>query len=336
MEGQKMTVPKVSIIIPFVEWNDYVDECIAGCLGQDYPAFDIILLPDKKIKLSGKFKSNKIKVIPTGDVTIAEKRNKGINASKKTDFFAFIDSDAYPIRKWLKPGIEAFNRDKDLWAVGGPNITPPAEPLLKRAVGNASRSFLITGARAFRKKISTDRFCSDLPTCNLIVKKEAFTVLKGFNKKLKTGEDIEFCSRIIGKGKKILYHNKVVVFHHNRSLFRPFLLQRVTYGFSAVRLLKENPSFYNLILFTPILLLFLLIFGPVLALLFKMFIIPAVSIWTFYLFIVFIETIRSISRLSEIPLTFIAIFLGSIAPGIGTFLKGIRIKVDIKKIYKNF
>ncbi|MBU1077989.1 MAG: glycosyltransferase, partial [Spirochaetes bacterium] len=269
-----MTVPKVSIIIPFVEWNDYVDECIAGCLGQDYPAFDIILLPDKKIKLSGKFKSNKIKVIPTGDVTIAEKRNKGINASKKTDFFAFIDSDAYPIRKWLKPGIEAFNRDKDLWAVGGPNITPPAEPLLKRAVGNASRSFLITGARAFRKKISTDRFCSDLPTCNLIVKKEAFTVLMGFNKKLKTGEDVEFCSRIIRKGKKILYHNKVIVFHHNRSLFRPFLLQRVTYGLSVFRLLKKDPSIYNVMMFVPFFILLFLLGSPVLILLVPRLLLP--------------------------------------------------------------
>ena len=38
---------KVSIIIPFKEETDYLNECISHCQNLDYDNFEIILLPDK-------------------------------------------------------------------------------------------------------------------------------------------------------------------------------------------------------------------------------------------------------------------------------------------------
>ena len=327
---------KVSIIIPFTSLNNYVLECIRHCLELDYSNFELILLPDDEIKLAKEFKDKRIKIIETGDLIIAKKRNIGILKYPKTDFYAFIDSDAYPIKDWLKNAIGLFSKSKEIWAVGGPNITPIAEDIYKRAVGNSLKSFLISGKNSFRKKISKNRFCNDLPSCNLIVKKQAIDVLKGFNEQLVTGEDIEFCNRIIKENKKICYNNKVIVYHHNRSLFLPFIFQRIIYGLSVFKVFKTKPSLHSLSLFSPFFFLLFLVFGLILGIFNQIIFYIWLSVILFYLFILIIETFTYCSKVSEIPLTFIALLIGNLSPGIGSLLALFKIKLNVKKIYKNY
>jgi len=106
----------VLIIIPCVALNEYVLECLSGCLGLDYAEHHIALLPDAPVALPEEFISNKITVIPTGDVTISAKRNAGIRAFPDAEYYAFIDSDAYPHHDWLKTAIPSFSHGA-VWAV---------------------------------------------------------------------------------------------------------------------------------------------------------------------------------------------------------------------------
>ena len=326
---------KVSIIIPFTALNRYVFECIENCLNLNYSNFELILLPDYEIKLPQEFQTPKIKIIETGNVIIAKKRNIGINFSD-SDFYAFIDSDAYPIRDWLKNAIESFSKSREIWAVGGPNITPPREDIYKKSVGNSLKSFLISGKNSFRKKVVKNRFCYDLPSCNLIIKKEAIDVLKGFNEKFELGEDIELCTRIIKENKKIYYSNKTIVYHHNRGLFLPFLFQRITYGLIIFKLIKTKTSLHTLSLFTPLIFLLFLIFGAIISIFNKVIFYIWLSVVVFYLLILSIETIRYSSKISEIPLTFFSLLIGNLSPGIGSLLALFKIRINIKKIYKNY
>lgn len=328
---------KTAIIIPFVLLNAYVKESVSGCLALKENNFRIILLPDNKIKIPQEWKKEKrIQTVVTGDATIAKKRNLGLATAKDVDFYAFIDSDAYPEKEWLTNAIQEFSNDTGIWAVGGPNICPPQEKIKEKAVGNALQSFLVSGTRAFRKKRASSRYCIDLPTCNLIVKKEAMAALQGFNENLITGEDIEFCNRLIEKGKKIWYSKDVVVFHHNRPLFKPFLLQRTTYGVSVFKVFKENASPTNLFLFLPLVFLLYLVIIGILA-----FILPSARIVLASVLITFIlisglETMRYAQSLKEIPYTFLALTLGNVTPGIGSFCSLVHYNIDIKKVYKNY
>lgn len=326
---------KASIIIPFISLNNYVFECIEHCLKLNYSNFELVLLPDNEIKLPSGLDNKKIKIIPTGDEIIAKKRNIGIKHSN-ADFYAFIDSDAYPIKDWLKNAIEIFPKSKDIWMVGGPNLTPLGERIYKKSVGNALKSFLISGKNSFRKKVARNRFCKDLPSCNMIVTKEAINSLKGFNEQFIIGEDIEFCKRIRKQNKKVYYHNRVIVYHHNRGLFLPFIFQRITYGLCIFKVIKSKISLHALSLFIPMLFLIFLISGAIISFFNKSIFQIWLFIIIFYLLILLVETIRYSSKILEIPLTFFSLLVGSLSPGIGSLLALFKISIDIKKIYKNY
>jgi cellulose synthase/poly-beta-1,6-N-acetylglucosamine synthase-like glycosyltransferase len=328
---------KASIILPIVDLNAYVFECLDGCLGLDYDNFEIVLLPDEKINLSDKYNTKRIRVIETGPLTIAKKRNIGLSQSPNADYFAFIDSDAYPEKGWLKNAVNVFNRDKNIWAAGGPNITPPGEPINQRAVGNAQKSILLSGMKNFRKRICASRYCEDLPTCNLIIKKEAMDILHDFDEALITGEDVDLCYRITKKHrKKIYFAEDVVVYHHNRPLLKPFILQRITYGLSVFRVINQNLTFANALIFLPFLFVLFLVFIPLISVIFPFFMPLWWTVILFYLMIALVDSIRYSNKLSELPLTFAVLLTSNLFIGIGTVLAFLKIPVNIKKIYHNY
>jgi cellulose synthase/poly-beta-1,6-N-acetylglucosamine synthase-like glycosyltransferase len=331
---------KVSVIIPFVEFNTYLAECVSHCLKLDYPDFNIILLPDNEIALPDEFVNEKIMVVQTGDCNIASKRNVGISNSSG-DFYAFIDSDAYPERDWLKNAVRAFSGSKDIWAVGGPNITPPGEDTYRRCVGNALKSFFVSGANAFRKKRAASRYCSDLPSCNLIVNKEAMDALKGFNENLFTGEDVELCKRIISNGKKIFFDSGVVVFHHNRSLFKPFFLQRVTYGSTVFtsfneEIFRKHISFQTISFFLPMFFILFIVTMGIASVFSKLLFVIFSFILLSYVTIFIVEAFRQSEAIREVPLTFLSLLIGNLAPGMGSLTALFGIKTDLKAIYTNY
>ena len=94
---KKANQPLISIIIPCKEIDKYTEECIRYCLELDYPNYEIIVLPDYESKQI----LRNVKIIPTGPITPGAKRNIGVTNSNG-EICAFIDSDAYPPRDWLK------------------------------------------------------------------------------------------------------------------------------------------------------------------------------------------------------------------------------------------
>ncbi len=314
-----MDKPLVHILIPFVRWDGYVVECVEHILTLKYTNYLLVLLPDVKVTLPQKLRDDsRIRLLVTGEKSIAGKRNLGLQAFSQCQYFAFIDADAYPCSDWLTSVISCFSRDENIWAVGGPNITPPSEPLSQQVVGNASKSILVTGISSFRKQLARDRFCGSLPTCNLIVSKDAMVKLEGFNEELITGEDIDICNRIVREEKKIYYSGSAVVYHHNRRLLMPFVKQRFTYGLSVFRLFKENPSLSNLYIFLPLFFLFFLAVTGIISIFIRQALIPLFAVLAIYFIAVFVESIRWSPRAIEIPGTFIAIVLGTISPGFGS------------------
>ena len=154
---------KVSIIIPFRDLNDYMKECIERCLELDYKNFEMILLPDSPIK--GNFR--KARIIPTGSVKPSLKRNIGVSKSSG-EICAFIDSDAYPEKNWIKNALKRFRRDVGI--VGGPNILPENDNIWQKASDDILSSSIGAGPFSLRYKSEHEKTVKELPSCNFLIK----------------------------------------------------------------------------------------------------------------------------------------------------------------------
>jgi len=218
-------IPKVSIIIPCKNVDSYAEECIENCLALDYPSFEILLLPDSPSSLG----LRGVDIIPTGPIKPAAKRNIGAKQAAG-ELYAFIDSDAYPRRDWLKNALR-YLQGPDVAGVGGASITPEGDSLMQKASG-AVYSSMMGGLRfAFRYSSKQLQETDDLPSCNLVVKASVFKETGGFDESFLTGEDTKACMDIVYRQKrKLVYAPDVVVHHHRRPLFKPHLRQVWTYS----------------------------------------------------------------------------------------------------------
>jgi len=320
----------ISIIIAAKTWQKNLEECVGKCLELDYSEFEIIILPDADIGTAPaltKILSTKgtvtIKIVPTGPVSPAKKRDIALNYAEG-EILAFIDDDAYPTKDWLKNAINNFS-DPQVAAVGGPAITAENDDVKQKASGLVYSSLLCCGKYVYRYLPRKRREVDDYPSCNFLVRKSIMQALGGFNTNFWPGEDSKLCLDITKRlGEKIIYDPKVIAYHHRRPLFMPHTKQVANYALHRGYFVKRYPQ-TSLILpyFIPTLFLFSLITGAILS----VFLIPMRIIYLLGLILYFsLVLIFSISKeLRFIPYVFCGIILTHITYGF-YFLKGLLAK----------
>lgn len=232
----------VSIIIAVKTWQKNLEECVVKCLELDYSDFEIIILPDYAIsKEELPDSAANIRVIPTGPLKPADKRDIGLKHAKG-EIVAFIDDDAYPVKSWLKYAIEDFS-DPQVAAVGGPGATPPSDGLRQQASGKIYSSVMVSGDFIYRYIPRKMREVDDLPSCNLIVRRSVIESIGGFDTHYWPGEDTKLCLDIVRKlSKKIIYDPRVLVYHHRRSVFKGHLKQIASYALHRGYFVKKYPE----------------------------------------------------------------------------------------------
>jgi glycosyltransferase involved in cell wall biosynthesis len=214
-----------SIIIPCQTKQDLCPELLPALKSQTLKPQEILIVTNK---------------ICPGDP--ATKRNWAAKKAKGK-LLAFIDSDAYPDKNWLK-NAQQHLKPKNICAVGGPNLTPPNNNVFQQISGFIWSTFIgAGGAGVYRNKISKSRLVTDYPSSNLIVKKNHFNKVKGFNTSFWPGEDTKLCHDLVFKLKKqILYHPSVQVFHHRRPIFVSHLQQISRFGYHRGLFAKILPK----------------------------------------------------------------------------------------------
>jgi glycosyltransferase involved in cell wall biosynthesis len=231
--------PRVSIIIPVKNKNKYLVECLDHCLALDYPNFEIIVLSDKEFELFNS--SKRIKVVPTGSVSPPRKRDIGLQHASG-EILAFLDSDAFPEKDWLRNGVINFENN-EVVAVGGPALTPSNDDFWQKASGDVYNSFLVSGKYRYRYRIGKYLEVDDYPSCNFFVRKSEMEKVGGFNTDFWPGDDTFFCLKLIKRLKKrIVYDPKVIVYHHRRRLFCEHLKQIKNYALHRGYFAKRFPE----------------------------------------------------------------------------------------------
>jgi len=147
-----------------------------------------------------------------------------------------------PDKNWLKHAMRTFNK------TGCDMIGGHIE--IYREKGSSKWAYIYEKNTAFPQSKNVE--AGKAVTANLIVKKEVFENLEGFNSKLKSGGDWEFSKRAVQAGYSLLYDDNVVVKHPARESIRAifkkqkrlsawgYLNARKRFGYSGLRIVAGN------------------------------------------------------------------------------------------------
>lgn len=292
--------PIFSIIIPVRQETEYLKETLRHIKELSFSSFEILVITDKI----------------SGSVSPALKRNLGAKMAKGK-YLAFLDDDSYPSKNWLKNANKLFL--KDISALCGPCLTPDHDNNFQKASGLVWSSKLGSGgAGSYRNSVQKQRYVDDFPSVNLIVKKEDFIKVKGFNTHHWPGEDTILCADLVYKlHKKILYHPKIIVYHHRRAVIWPHLQQITRYALHRGNFARIYPktSFLPGYLAPSLSVIYLLLFPILLPIIHLYFFLP-VLIYIFLLTITFINFLINKN-------SFFSSFLASLCIPITHFYYGI-------------
>jgi cellulose synthase/poly-beta-1,6-N-acetylglucosamine synthase-like glycosyltransferase len=232
--------PSLSIVICAYNAAATLDECLTASCALDYPELEILVVDDGSTDETPDIVRRHPRVrllsIPHGGLAVA--RNTGFRAASG-ELIAYLDSDAYPSAEW--PYYLVLGLDGRMVAgVGGPNVSPPADPPIAQVVARAPGG-------PIHVLLSDDR-AEHLPGCNFAFWKKALVDVGGFDSTFTVaGDDVDVCWRLIDRGWELAYHPGALVWHHRRSRFRDYLGQQRSYGRSEALVQVRHPTRFTLV-----------------------------------------------------------------------------------------
>lgn len=226
--------PFVSIIVAVYNRAHEIGECLESLLALDYSPTnrEIIVVDDGS-------DDDTPAVVRGYDVrllVLAENRgpsaarNAGV-AAAKGDIAAFVDSDCIADRAWLRDLVPYFQDSRNV-LVGGYVDSYYTESLLDRY--EEAKSPLCMGRELVIGYGAESDFY--VPTCNMLVRKEAYLQAGGLNERQRVGEDVDLCWRLKERGERLLYVPKGKVKHKHRNRFFETFRRRFDYGTSEALL----------------------------------------------------------------------------------------------------
>lgn len=188
--------PYFSIIIPLYNKENYLNNTLTSVFNQLFKDFEVIVVndgsTDTSLKILETFNDARLKVIHQNNQGVSVARNTGM-AHAKADFVCFLDADDF----WKPNHLQAFYH----------TITrfPKAKMYCNRYVTQISKNKLITNKfiditddyegyiKDFFKSSLINRVALTSAVC---IHKEVFDEIGGFNKELKSDQDLDYWIKI--------------------------------------------------------------------------------------------------------------------------------------------
>ncbi len=207
--------PLVSAIIPNYNYARYVGEAVESALGQTYPNIEVIVVDDgskdNSLEVLEKYRK-RIKIIEQENSGVCVARNRGV-AESKGEYIAFLDADDV----WLpeKIAIQIHELEESPGAVftncGMQLIDPDGKPLgslVEGKSGNVTSTLLGFNEPATVGIASTG-----------LVSRRIFETISGFDTRLSTAADWDFCFRLSRLGEFIFIPKPLVKYRmHNSNM----------------------------------------------------------------------------------------------------------------------
>jgi glycosyltransferase involved in cell wall biosynthesis len=217
---------RFSIIIPVKELNDYIRETVPHILKLDRHDWELLIVTNEDEPTEWP-EDVRIKMMSSGRVGPAEKRDL---ASRKAvgDILVFLDDDSYPEHNFLTIAESQFVNGVS--ALGGPAVTPSSDSYLQKVSGAVFASRITGGSPERYRPVGEARLVDDWPSVNLMVRRDVFHSVGGFNSPYWPGEDTFLCLKLLRAGHRVTYEPKLIVWHHRREGLVRHMRQVGAYG----------------------------------------------------------------------------------------------------------
>jgi len=196
---------RISVIIPAFNEQLVIGRCLASLVESKLPkaAFEVILVDngsiDRTLEVVRSFQSDlHLTILTQPGVHISALRNRGA-AAARSDILAFLDADCIAPADWLSNATGVLS-DADAGVVGAPYEIPH----------DASWVGRVWYQDRLAEKVGN---VSYIPGGDLLIRREHFLRLGGFDESIQTNEDFEFCQRAIAAGLPIESYPQLRVVH---------------------------------------------------------------------------------------------------------------------------
>src|SRR5216683_6530415 len=197
MESSAVAKPLVSFVIPVFNSEQYIARCLRSIRNLCFPeaAYEVLIMDNGSTDRTHQIMRDlgfTFQVIPGVNVSIL--RNRGA-ALAQGDYVAFVDSDVELTPSWLQNGLDAF-AEKHVVATGSFLEVPQDATWVQKTWSLHQRSRHLAGS-----------VCpvAWLGSANLMVCRDDFLAVEGFNEHLETAEDVDLCYRLGQRG--IIFYN---------------------------------------------------------------------------------------------------------------------------------
>lgn len=170
--------PLVSVVVPVYNVKQYLERCIRSIVEQAYKNIEIILVDDGSSDGSSDVcdkysaKDRRIKVIHKRNGGLSDARNAGL-IQAKGDYIAFIDSDDYVSKEFIKSLYDLVLQNDAEISVCGYKRVNESDEYIEEDV-NVSIDKVLNSKEALIDVLSPSSLCS-IVTWNKLYKKTLFT-----------------------------------------------------------------------------------------------------------------------------------------------------------------
>lgn len=257
----------ISVVVIARNEEENILQCLKSLAAQDFPRelFEVLLVDngstDSTSKIANDFVKSfqNLRVVENPLPGIARTRNVGIRATK-FNTVAFMDADCEATVSWLSVLAKAFDeeieKDSNVAAIGGPNVMPEDTTLFRRVVAVVVTNYWGNHGSVQGKTYDRRSEVDHLPTLNVMYDKNRIVEVGMFDEKQgNISEDVDMSHRLRGKGYKLLYEPKAIIFHRWRENLLGWIRNMEVYGKGRSWLMKKDPCHIKPKFAAPILLL---------------------------------------------------------------------------------
>lgn len=254
----QMGIPFVTVVIPALNEERYIEHTIQGILNQDYQSdrYEIVIADggstDQTIPLihGMQVQYPQIKLHANPGRSSSAGRNVGFRAGQG-DIFIVVDAHCHIDSPDLfRNMVETFERT-GAYALGRPQpLIPVSDGVLARSICLARGSILGHSARSYIYSDAAGGAVS-IHSTGAMYRREVFQEIGYVDESFDACEDVEFNYRVEAAGLKTYFDPRLVVYYYARQHIQGLFWQMFRYGLGRYRLILKHSKAASLETFIP-------------------------------------------------------------------------------------